>query len=147
MQTHTFETHDESQMIDIGRAIASLLPASGVIELHGDLGAGKTTLVRAIVSALGADPDDVSSPTFSIVNEYPLQDGRMVVHLDCYRLSDSPMEWEQVGIRDILRRNGLTFVEWPKDEFARYEAPAGRVEIEEGDEERRKITLVLNAKR
>lgn len=140
-----YVSRDEEETEHVGAEIARRLPPRGAIFLRGDLGAGKTALVRAIAKALGADEDEVSSPTFAIENEYLLPDGRTIVHLDCYRLSDREREWEEIGIPDVLRRDGLTLVEWPKPGFDRYVEAAGEIVLEVRDDETRIITLSLES--
>jgi tRNA threonylcarbamoyladenosine biosynthesis protein TsaE len=139
--TQRFVSHDEEETQRLGGEIAALLPRSGAIYLHGDLGAGKTALIRAIVTGLGADPDEVSSPTFAIENDYLLPDGSTIVHLDCYRLSDRQREWEEIGIPELLQRDGLTLVEWPKPEFKRFVEEAGTISIEVGEDDERVIII------
>jgi tRNA threonylcarbamoyladenosine biosynthesis protein TsaE len=80
--------------------------------LSGDLGAGKTTLLKMLLDRFGvADP--VTSPTFSIVNEYITQDKQLVYHMDLYRLKD-PMELIEIGIPDMLDGQAICFIEWPE---------------------------------
>ncbi len=81
------------------------------IELHGDLGAGKTTLVRHLLRALGVQ-GRVKSPTYAVVEPYELE-GFNVWHFDFYRFSD-PREWEDAGFRDIFASPGLKLAEWPE---------------------------------
>ncbi|HET6725244.1 MAG TPA: tRNA (adenosine(37)-N6)-threonylcarbamoyltransferase complex ATPase subunit type 1 TsaE [Gammaproteobacteria bacterium] len=103
---------DESAMITLGCRLAAVLPDSGlVVTLHGDLGAGKTTLVRAILRTLGVT-GHVRSPTYTLVEPYDIG-GRRAWHLDLYRLSD-PEELEFLGIRDLDPANDLIFIEWPE---------------------------------
>lgn len=101
----------EEDMMLLGAALAEILPASGLIFLHGPLGAGKTTLVRSILRAMGVT-GAVKSPTYTLVESYAPAD-RCVHHFDLYRLSD-PEELEFMGIRDFLDGRSLTLMEWPE---------------------------------
>lgn len=130
---------DAEAMSEIAAQLAPLLPAHGWIGLSGDLGAGKTTLVRALIIALGGDESDVASPTFSLVHEYPLRGGRSVWHADAYRLSGSPHEWEQIGLPELLGGVDLVLVEWPHEGFDRYAPRAGDIEIEMCEDDSRRI--------
>ena len=105
----------------------------------GFLGAGKTTLIRAIASELGADPLEVASPTFAIVHEYPLPDGPAIVHIDGYRLSSSRREWLEIGIDEILSFPGLKFIEWPKAEFGDFAKRVAEISVTVGGDESRII--------
>ena len=89
------------------------LPALGqaFVALHGDLGAGKTTLVRHLLQALGVQ-GRIKSPTYAVVESYPLPE-LTVWHFDFYRFSD-PREWEDAGFRDIFASPGLKLAEWPE---------------------------------
>lgn len=80
------------------------------IALHGDLGAGKTTLVRHLLRAMGVS-GRIKSPTYAVVEPYTLPD-QAVWHFDFYRFND-PQEWEDAGFRDIFASSGLKLVEWP----------------------------------
>jgi tRNA threonylcarbamoyladenosine biosynthesis protein TsaE len=111
----------EAETETAGRAIAHLLPEDAVVHLMGDLGSGKTFLVRAIASELGADPLEVSSPSFAIVHEYPRAGHTPIIHIDGYRLSDRPREWMEIGIPEMLTAPGLKLIEWPKREFEEFE--------------------------
>ncbi len=94
----------------LGSVLAARAPAHCVIYLHGDLGAGKTTLVRGLLRRLGHQ-GPVPSPTYTLLEPYELE-GRTVLHLDLYRLSD-PGELDYLGFRDYLARPLLMLVEWP----------------------------------
>ena len=96
-----------------GRALGAALPARTVLALHGELGAGKTTLVRAICEGLGVhDLGAVTSPTFALLHEYESSRG-LVLHADLYRLR-SPDELEQLGWDELVSRATVTLVEWPE---------------------------------
>lgn len=98
---------DEQALISFGEKLGSKLFAGAFIALYGDLGAGKTTLTKGIAKALGID--DISSPTFLIVEEH---DGRIpLFHFDAYRLSSSE-ELYDIGFDDYIERNGVIIMEW-----------------------------------
>ena len=82
-----------------------------IITLHGDLGAGKTTLVGGLLSALGHE-GPVRSPTYTLIEPYELA-GRQLYHLDLYRLTD-PIQLEELGVRDLLQPRAVLLVEWPE---------------------------------
>lgn len=124
-----FVSRSEAESESAGRQIARSLPPDGVFYLTGDLGAGKTFLVRAIAMELGADPLEVASPTFAIVHEYPLPQGSPIIHIDGYRLSNTLREWQEIGIPDMLQSPGLKFIEWPKKPFEDFAAKTGEIRI------------------
>jgi tRNA threonylcarbamoyladenosine biosynthesis protein TsaE len=95
---------------EAGRQLAGLLRGGEVLSLEGPLGAGKTTFVQGLAEGLGCRADEVSSPTFTLVHEYP--DGRLpLVHLDLYRL-DSPDELAALGFDDLLAGPTIAALEW-----------------------------------
>jgi len=102
---------NEAAMFVLGQSIASALPESGVILLKGELGTGKTTLVKAVLRSLGYT-GAVKSPTYTLVEPYRLQ-GRDIYHFDLYRLGD-PEELEFIGIRDYFHQHALCLIEWPE---------------------------------
>jgi tRNA threonylcarbamoyladenosine biosynthesis protein TsaE len=118
-----FQTHSEEETIQLGREIAARLPPRAVVLLIGNLGAGKTTLAKGIVDGLGAaKPDDVTSPTFTLIHEY----GARVYHVDLYRL-DRPEEVARLGLDEIFDRDAVVLIEWG-ERFPQL-MPADRIEI------------------
>lgn len=97
----------EEETMNLGRKLAGLMPVPGMIALYGDLGAGKTALVRGIGEALGTD--GVTSPTFTIVHEY--ETVPPLFHLDAYRLSGGE-ELLGIGFDDYLGQDGIVVLEW-----------------------------------
>ena len=105
----TITTYSESETSAVGRDVAATLSAGAVVLLYGDLGAGKTAFVRGLAEGLGVAPADVSSPTFTIVQEY--RGGRLTLfHVDLYRLND-PREIDDLGL-DEITVDGVLAVEW-----------------------------------
>jgi len=101
----------EAAQEELGRRLAALLHPPCIVYLEGDLGTGKTTLTRGILRGLGYQ-GPVPSPTFTLLEPYDLGTCRLY-HLDLYRLGD-PEELEYLGLRDLLDRDSLLFVEWPQ---------------------------------
>ena len=138
----TWLCRTEAETEAAGREIARSLPPDAVVHLIGDLGAGKTFLVRAIAAELGADPMEVSSPSFAIVHEYPLPDRRPpIIHIDGYRLSENPREWLEIGIPEMLSGPGVKLIEWPKPAFERFEDAHADVTVRVLDDGAREVTL------
>ena len=130
-------THSPRETEAVGEKIGKVLPAGTVIAYRGDLGAGKTAFTRGLARGLGyAEP--VTSPTYTIVNEY--LGGRLpLFHFDMYRLASSDDLWD-IGWEDYLDRNGVCAVEWSENVADALEG-AVTVTIEKTGEESRRITL------
>jgi tRNA threonylcarbamoyladenosine biosynthesis protein TsaE len=102
---------DADAQLDFGARLAAVMPSRLIVYLHGDLGTGKTTLTRGVLSGLG-HRGAARSPTYTLLEPYDLG-GRHVYHLDLYRLGD-PQELEYLGLRDLLAEDAVWFVEWPE---------------------------------
>jgi tRNA threonylcarbamoyladenosine biosynthesis protein TsaE len=118
MSTQDITTHSEQETIAFGRTLAELLAPPKLVLLRGDLGAGKTTLVKGIASAFGAaSEEDVTSPTFTLVHEYrgPLA---TLYHIDLYRV-DTLRQLETLGLDDLITQNSILLIEWG-EKFPRF---------------------------
>src|SRR4051794_7462088 len=119
-----YRTTSETDTIALGVQLAAAFPPRAVVLLIGNLGAGKTTLAKGIVQGLGAAaPDEVSSPTFTLIHEYA--HGR-VYHIDLYRL-DEPREVATLGLEELFDREAVVLIEWG-ERFPQL-IPAGHIEI------------------
>ncbi len=142
MKSRVFHTNSEEETIALGEKIASELPAKAVVLLIGELGAGKTTLAKGIVKGLGAArPEDVSSPTFTLIHEY----GPSVYHIDLYRL-DTPDQVATLGLDEIFDRRAVVLIEWG-ERFPEL-MPEDRIEIRlrSDGENSREIELRVQAR-
>ena len=111
---------------------------NALIELHGDLGAGKTTLARHLLRALGVQ-GRIKSPTYAVVEPYELAD-LAIWHFDFYRFSD-PREWEDAGFRELFTSPGLKLVEWPEKAGAFLPRADLVIHLEALEDESRQVTL------
>jgi tRNA threonylcarbamoyladenosine biosynthesis protein TsaE len=108
VKSRIYQTQSEDATIALGEALAAELPSKAVVLLIGKLGAGKTTLAKGIVKGLkAAEPDDVSSPTFTLIHEY----GSGVYHIDLYRL-DTAAQVASLGLEEIFDRPAIVLMEW-----------------------------------
>jgi tRNA threonylcarbamoyladenosine biosynthesis protein TsaE len=130
---------DEVATQDFAQALAAQ-PAlrQAFIELRGNLGAGKTTLVRHLLRALGVQ-GRIKSPTYAVVESYELPD-LAVWHFDFYRFND-PQEWEDAGFRDIFASPGLKLAEWPDKVTGQLPLADLVVQLEALDDSSRQVTL------
>ena len=103
------ETASETETASSGEALGREMRPGGVVLLYGDLGAGKTAFVRGLARGVGANPDEVSSPTFTIVQEYA-GDSTTLYHVDLYRLE--PAEIDDLGLEDLVAGDGIVAIEW-----------------------------------
>ena len=133
----TFTTNSPAETEHIGAALGAILPAGTVLAYRGDLGAGKTAFTRGLARGLGYT-EPVTSPTYTIVNEY--LGGRLpLFHFDMYRLRSSDDLWD-IGWEDYLDRSGVCAVEWSENVDDAMEN-AVYVIIEKTGEESRRITI------
>ena len=134
-----FTAADEAGTDRLGAALANCLPAGTTIALVGTLGAGKTRLVRAVATALGVAAEDVTSPTFVLVNEYLT--GRLpVYHFDTYRLRDDD-EFLELGPEEYFDGQGITFIEWADRVADCLPKHHLRIEIEVAGESQRQFLI------
>jgi tRNA threonylcarbamoyladenosine biosynthesis protein TsaE len=132
-------TRSPEETIQRGRELATGLKPPVLVLLEGDLGAGKTTLTKGIVSGLGAAEEDaVTSPTFTLVHKY--DDGATVYHVDLYRVSDFH-DLESLGLEDFLTEQAIVIVEWPEKFTMRTDWPVIRILLEHVSEDTRRISF------
>jgi len=152
---HVYTTHSGEETIALGRELAKLLTPPRVLILHGDLGAGKTTLVKGIAAALGAaEPDEVTSPTFTLIHEYAgraieatnpgenLSGAVLLYHIDLYRIEDQ-RQLDTLGIEELVTPRSLLLIEWGEKFPSVVALSDGEIAIETlaGDERRTTVTL------
>src|SRR5216683_4247238 len=124
MPVRTYLTRSEEETVALGEKLARELPSRVVVLLIGNLGAGKTTLAKGIVKGLGAaQPEEVSSPTFTLIHEY----SPSVYHIDLYRL-DQPAQVATLGLDEIFDRQAVVLIEWG-ERFPQL-MPENRIEIQ-----------------
>jgi tRNA threonylcarbamoyladenosine biosynthesis protein TsaE len=119
MNTQEFTTHSAEETIALGRTLAATLAPPKLVLLRGDLGTGKTTLVKGIAEGFrAASEEDVTSPTFTLVHEYQGLFANLY-HIDLYRV-DTARELETLGLDDLVAANSVLLIEWG-EKFARFE--------------------------
>jgi len=137
IQAGEWVTTDPDETFRIGAQIGAQLSGGEILLLHGPLGAGKTVLVKGLAMALGVDPDEVTSPSFTLVNPY---EGRLpVFHIDLYRLDEGATAAEAVDLEEMLsNERAVITIEWAH-RLGNYRLPASswRIDIKgDGDESR-----------
>jgi tRNA threonylcarbamoyladenosine biosynthesis protein TsaE len=140
MGTQEFTTHSAEETIALGRSLASLLTPPKLVVLRGELGAGKTTLVKGIAEGFhAAAEEDVTSPTFTLVHEYRGA-AASLYHIDLYRV-DTQRELETLGLDDLMAENSVLLIEWG-DKFSRFRSVADvEIALERVGENGRRIQL------
>jgi tRNA threonylcarbamoyladenosine biosynthesis protein TsaE len=147
-----FETHSSAETIELGRKLVALLAPPKFLILHGDLGAGKTTLVKGIAEALdAADADEVTSPTFTLVHEYEgtresngTRTPVRLYHLDLYRI-DSERHLETLGLDDLQTNDSIVLVEWGEKFPSVVKRSQGEIVMKSLGGDARRITLKMKA--
>jgi len=143
---HEFTTQSDADTIEVGRKLSGLLKSPQLLILRGDLGTGKTTLVKGIAQALdAAEADEVTSPTFTLVHEYEgSRDGKPVklFHLDVYRL-EGERALETLGLDELLTPDALVLVEWGEKFKSIRKKATGEIAISSTGGDARKITVTL----
>jgi tRNA threonylcarbamoyladenosine biosynthesis protein TsaE len=131
-----------SETFELGRRVGARLAGGEILLLSGPLGAGKTVFVKGLAAALGLDPDEVSSPSFTLVNRHDA--GRLLLyHLDLYRLEEGPAAAHAVDLDELLAdERAVIVIEWA-ERMGRYPLPGGawRVEIEGDGGDPRRVRL------
>lgn len=135
-----FTTSSPEQTIALGRELTPLLTPPKLVVLRGDLGAGKTTLVKGIAQAFhAASEDDVTSPTFTLIHEYRGPHATLY-HIDLYRV-DTQRELETLGLDDLMAENSILLIEWG-EKFPRFQRDRDvEIALERLPGDRRRITL------
>jgi len=145
-RTHEFTSKSGAETIEVGRKLAQLLVPPQLLLLRGDLGTGKTTLVKGIAQALdAAEADEVTSPTFTLIHEYDgVREGRAVklYHLDVYRL-EGERQLETLGLDELLTPDALVLVEWGEKFKSISKKSTGEIVIASAGGDVRKITVTL----
>ena len=137
MEPQVRQSRSEQDTAAMGRELGTTLAAGDVVLLHGDLGAGKTAFVRGLAEGLGVSADEVSSPTFTLVQEY--RGGRLpLFHVDLYRLND-PREIDDLGL-DEIAEDGVVAIEWA-ERHPRPPLRALRVRLEHAGGDERRVVI------
>ena len=143
---HEFVTKSGADTVEVGRKLVNLLVPPQLLILRGDLGTGKTTLVKGIAQALdAAEPDEVTSPTFTLLHEYDgTRDGKPVklFHLDVYRL-EGERQLETLGLDELLTPDALVLVEWGEKFKSIRKKATGEIAIVSAGGDARKISVTL----
>lgn len=141
----TLTSASPEETMEIGRKLSGLLLPGDLVNLNGTLGAGKTLLVKGIGKGLGIDPGAVTSPTFSIINEYEGTEFPLY-HFDLYRL-ETELDLEQVGYAEYFFDTGITVVEW--GDLFRHFLPEERLDVnlDSLDQEERQLSITGHGRR
>ncbi len=140
--TREFTTKSAEETIALGRELVPLLTPPKIVLLRGDLGAGKTTLVKGIAQGFqAASEEDVTSPTFTLVHEYRAYSATLY-HIDLYRV-DTPRELETLGLDDLMGDSSVLLIEWG-EKFVRFERERDvEIALERVAENERRVTVKM----
>jgi tRNA threonylcarbamoyladenosine biosynthesis protein TsaE len=134
-----FVTRSGEETIARGRELATRIKPPLLILLTGELGAGKTTLAKGIISGLGAArEEDITSPTFTLVHSF--SGGVKVFHVDLYRVADAP-DFHTLGLEDLFDEPAIVIIEWPDRMRLRTDWPVLRIRLEHAGDDMRKISV------
>ena len=131
----TFQTHSAEETTELGRRLSAQLKPGTIVLLRGDLGAGKTTMVKGIAEGFqAAKADDVTSPTFTLIHEYRGQ-GVTLYHIDLYRI-DTQRELDTLALDDLMTPQSILLIEWGEkfERFAKERDVEIAIEYKGGDE-------------
>ena len=145
MAVRTVTSRSEDETAALGRELAATLGTGDVLLLYGDLGAGKTAFVRGLAEGLGVSRDEVSSPTFTLIQEY--RGGRLTLfHVDLYRIED-PREFDELGLEEVAE-DGALAIEWAEKLPARLKPSRYvNVRIAQGEGDQRQIEITNSPSR
>jgi len=145
LETQLLWPNEAAAQATAERLAAVLLPSpNGLIELHGPLGAGKTTFVRLLLRALGIE-GRIKSPSYAVMESYELPAGGTASHFDFYRFGD-PREWEDAGFRDVFAAPGLKLCEWPEKAAGQLPPPDLQLFIELMPDDSRRVRAAGTAR-
>lgn len=139
--TREFRTNSPEETIAVGREIAFLLTPPKLVVLTGDLGAGKTTLIKGIAEGFNAaSEEDVTSPTFTLIHEYRGPEVTLY-HIDLYRI-DTPRELDTLALDDLMTENSVLLIEWGEKFLRLQRERDAQIVLETTSEGRRKIKIL-----
>jgi tRNA threonylcarbamoyladenosine biosynthesis protein TsaE len=138
----TIQINSLKELDEAAQQLIGLMNNNKVFAFYGEMGAGKTTFIKSICRALGVT-DNITSPTFALVNEYNTNNGQSVFHFDCYRIKNTEEAYD-IGAEEYFYSNQLCFIEWP--EKIEELLPAKRVDvtIKVVSNTKREISVVIN---
>jgi len=141
--TREFVTHSPEETIALGRELAALLTPPQLVLLRGDLGTGKTTLVKGIAEAFyAASREDVTSPTFTLIHEYRGPEANLY-HIDLYRV-DTTRQLETLGLDDLISEDSILLIEWG-EKFPRFVHERDvEIALERLSENERRVRVIIS---